>query len=429
MVPAGNQHLAQARRANRAWVRALQSLQRSTSLTSTGAGALALAAVMWGIGRVVAGRPLYILSYGSVGLLLIAWVMSRRKLPLEGNRSDTRPRVREGDSLDVSVRLTAGRPLSTLILEERVAAELGQTVKLPIESLKRGENIEHDYNINCWRRGAYSVGPLVVHYGDPIGLTMREQVVAEPFEVLVHPAIERVSDRPLTRQFEDPPIRPPVSKPWPSGLEFYGMRDFAPGDDLRRIVWRAVARTGRMLVREAEQGITDRITLILDTNQAGYGTQLDYSPAFETGVRAAASLGSRHLAEGYAVTVEVNAGPLTRPMRGSTATLGFLDAMARVQMDRTPLSQVLTRLVGNNQRDAHNVLVTPHLARADAAQLRLLLNKGVSVLVVALNFGDGYEETAHNAAALGCQVVEVRPNVSLAEALLAEVGALSGRRL
>jgi uncharacterized protein (DUF58 family) len=316
-----------------------------------------------------------------------------------------------------------------LILEEHVAAELGQTVKLPIESVKRGQAVDHQYQLACWRRGAYTVGPLVVHYGDPIGLTMREQVVAEPFEVLVHPAVERVSDRPLTRQFEDPPIRPPVSKPWPSGLEFYGMRDFAPGDDLRRIVWRAVARTGRMLVREAEQGITDRITVILDTDGSHYGDRLDYSPAFETGVRAAASLGVRHLAEGYAVTVEVNAGPLTRPLRGGGAQLGFLDAMARVGMDRTPLSAVLMRLVGNAQRDAHNVLITPMLGRQDAAQLKLLLNKGVSVLVVALNFGDGWDETSRNAAALGCQVVEVRPDVSLAEALMAEVGAISGRRL
>jgi uncharacterized protein (DUF58 family) len=70
-------------------------------------------------------------------------------------------------------------------------------------------------------------------------LTQRETVVAEPFELLVHPRVETVSDRPLTRQFEDPPIRPPVSKPFPSGLEFYGMREYVPGDDLRRIVWRA----------------------------------------------------------------------------------------------------------------------------------------------------------------------------------------------
>jgi len=47
-----------------------------------------------------------------------------------------------------------------------------------------------------------------------------------------------------------------VSKPWPSGLEFYAS-EYVPGDDLRGIVWRASARTGKVMVREAEQGITD----------------------------------------------------------------------------------------------------------------------------------------------------------------------------
>ena len=38
-------------------------------------------------------------------------------------------------------------------------------------------------------------------------------------EVIVHPSTENVQDRPLTRQWEDPPIRPPRSKPWPSGFD------------------------------------------------------------------------------------------------------------------------------------------------------------------------------------------------------------------
>ena len=53
------------------------------------------------------------------------------------------------------------------------------------------------------------------------------------------------------------------------------MRDYVPGDDPRRIVWRATARTldpvsgtGRYLVRESEQGITDRVLLLIDTDRA-----------------------------------------------------------------------------------------------------------------------------------------------------------------
>jgi uncharacterized protein (DUF58 family) len=121
-------------------------------------------------------------------------------------------------------------------------------------------------------------------------------MIAEPYELLVHPRVENVSDRPLTRQFEDPPIRPPVSKPWPSGLEFYGMREYAPGDDLRRIVWRAYARTGKLMVREAEQGITDRITIVLSTDRGAHSRDAEgLSESFEAGVRAAASLGVKHL--------------------------------------------------------------------------------------------------------------------------------------
>jgi hypothetical protein len=93
----------------------------------------------------------------------------------------------------------------------------------------------------------------------------------------VHPRVEQVSDRPLSRQFEDPPIRPPVSKPWPSGFEFYGMREYVPGDDLRRIVWRASARTGKVMVREAEQGITDHVTVVLDTEHDVQYSSLDPS--------------------------------------------------------------------------------------------------------------------------------------------------------
>jgi uncharacterized protein (DUF58 family) len=427
VISAEARHLIEARRATRPWARLLRAVQRSTTLTSTGAAALVLALLLWGIGRILAGRALYLLAYGAVGLIGLAWMMSRRALPLRGDRTMLRQRMREGEVVEIGVTLAAQRPLTTLVLEEQLPPGLGQTVKLPIARLRRGENVDHRYQLTCWRRGAYRIGPLVVRYGDPIGLTLREQVVAEPFEILVHPRIERVTDRPLTRQFEDPPIRPPVSKPWPSGLEFYGMRDYAPGDDLRRVVWRAMARTGRLLVREAEQGITDRITIVLDTAQSAWGRDA-YDPGFETAVRAAASLAVRHLGAGYAVTVEACGRTLANALRGSRAQIPMLDALARVERERAALAEVLRRLVGNARRDAHNVLVTARLDRSDAAQLRLLLDHGVSVLVVVVSYEGSFAETAHNAAALGCQVVEVRPGESLAHALALEVGAGSGRR-
>ena len=147
---------------------------------------------------------------------------------------------------------------------------LGQNARIPVASLEPGESVDHAYQLTCWRRGVYQLGPLVARWGDPFGFTEREAVLCEPFEFLVHPSTELVQDRAFTRLWEDPPVRPPMSKPWPSGMEFYGMREYTPGDDIRRVVWRAYARTQQLLVREAEQGITDQINIILDGHRENH---------------------------------------------------------------------------------------------------------------------------------------------------------------
>jgi uncharacterized protein (DUF58 family) len=382
---------------------------------------------LWLVARIVAGKAIYVFAYGLLLVFGLAFFTSP-KLRLTGERAGLFPRATEGDSLEVDLRLRATRRASAFILEERVPDRLGHTVRVPVSRLPAGEEVDHSYSIRCTRRGVYEVGPLVAIAGDPLGLRQRETVIAEPFELLVHPRIELVSDRPLTRQFEDPPMRPPVSKPWPSGLEFYGMREYVPGDDLRRIVWRASARTGKVMVREAEQGITDKITIILDTDRGSHSRDGEgLSESFEAGIRVAASLGVRHLREGYEVKVETNAGPLTRAVRGADRQLLLLDALAKLELSREPLESVIRRLLSNGQRDAHNILITPKLGAHEAARLQLLLKTGVSILVVALLWDEENADTVGIAASLGCQAVGLRPGENLSSALAADIGA--GNRL
>lgn len=404
--------------------RGLESLQRKLGITRSGQVALVGFVILWLMARVVAGTAMYLFAYGLLLLVFTSYLIAPRRLRLAGEREGLFPRAQEGDRLDVEVKLTARRRVSTFVLEERVPERLGTPVRVPVVKLPSGQTVSHRYGLRCTRRGVYEIGPLVAVAGDPLGLARRETVVAKPFELLVHPRIDVVSDRPLTRQFEDPPIRPPVSKPWPSGLEFYGMREYVPGDDLRRIVWRATARTGKIMVREAEQGITDHITLILDTDRGFHSRDGEgLSESFETGIRAAASLGVRHLRDGYELRCETNGGPLVRPLRGAGSQLMLLDALTRLEMGRKPLTDVIMRLVATHRRDAHNILITPRLGPMEAAQLRLLLNTGVSVLVVALLWEEENADTLGTAAALGCQVVGVHPGQDLSTALARDMGA------
>jgi hypothetical protein len=140
-------------------------------------------------------------------------------------------------------------------------------------------------------------------------------------------------------------------------------------------------------------------------------------------VRTAASLAVRHLREGYEMRIEANGGTLLRPVRGPRGQLPALDALTRVDMDREPLWKSILRLVVDPRRDAHNILITPSLTDAEAAQLKLLLRRGVSVLVIALQWDERGEHALKVAAALGCQVASVRPGQDLTSALYNEVGA------
>ena len=399
-----------------------ERVTKLTGLTFSGQIMVVVVVVAWVVAYIAGGVPLYLIAYGGFGVLVGCWLYGRRPLPLEARRSDPRPRVAEGERLAMQIALTAKRRLSTFILEEQVPPMLGQHARAPIASAEAGDTVSNGYTLVCWRRGAYTVGPLVARWSDPFGLTQREMVLQEPFELLVHPSVEPVSDRPLTRLWEDPPIRPPVSKPWPFGMEFYGMREYAPGDDIRRIVWRAFARTGRLLVRESEQGITDKITIVLDCDRT-YHSKGIVSESFEQAVKAAASLGIRHLREGYAVTVEGNATRIAGPLRGGQSQMQLLDALARVDVQRASVTEAIMRLVSDASRDSHIVFITPKLDTEAASRLRLLLDRGVSVLVAALVWDEEATDTLGTAASLGCQVIEIRPNAPLAVAFRRDVGA------
>ena len=413
---------AEAAASSAGWRRFLDGLGRATNLTGSGAILLGVVVMSWVVAFMFGGRPLYLLSYAGLTVLVVSWLIGRRPLPLTGRRADTRPRFSEGETIAMEVELQAQRRLSTFVLEDRVPPLLGTPTSVAVASIESGQEVKQRYELTAWRRGVYQVGPLVARWGDPFGLTQRETVLAEPTEVLVHPSIEPVQDRPLTRLWEDPPIRPPVSKPWPSGLEFYGMREYQPGDDLRMVVWRAFARTGRLLVRESEQGITDKITIMLDSDARHHSPGV-VSESFEMGVKAAASLGVRHLREGYQVTLEGNARRMVSPLRGRSAQMMYLDALARAERERTPIADMITRAIGDPRRDAHVVLITPRLDREAAARLKLLLQRGTSVLVAALIWDEDDTETLGQAASIGCQVVEIRPQAPLAAAFRVEVGA------
>lgn len=395
-----------------AWV------QRRLGTTPTGLVVLALAGAGATAGRVLSSRTMFVLVYGALAVVVVGRLLNRRQLAIDVRRSKIPLRMREGQRVEVELELTAKRRVSTILVEEVLHSNLGGSVRVPIPLLPAGEVCRHEYSFAPRLRGVYKVGPLVASWSDPFGVNQQSTVLAEPIEVLVHPSTELVHDRVVTREWEDPPVRPPSSRPWPTGFEFYGVRDYVDGDDPRRIVWRATARTldadngtGRYLVRESEQGITDRVDLILDTERSRHSPG-DVSVSFEAAVRVCASLGARHLDDGFSVTLDANSGALAKGLRGRRSRIDLLDSLARVERERATLDDAVDRVL-TGRRTVHNVLVTPSIAHDTASRLRLLRERGVSMLVVIVHWDGTDPASVKRAAAIGCNIVEVHPGAPL----------------
>lgn len=406
-------------------------LERRLGITVAGLSVLAAVAVGWLLGRASGSRPLLLLAYGLAMLVILAWVLGRRRIVMQVGRSKVPTRVREGQAVDVELGLSSRRRLSTIVLEESLPEHLGGARRFPLPSLAATEEVHLGYTFTPLRRGRYAVGPLVAEWSDPFGLTQRRVVLDAPVELIVHPSAEQVHDRVISRAWEDPPIRPPLSKPWPTGFEFYGMRDYVSGDDPRRINWRATARsldvesgTGRYLVREAEQGITDRVNLFLDTDLGAHSPG-ETSETFELAVRGAASLAVKHLKDGFALDVHTNGSVLASGIRGRRAELPLLDQLAEVSREKVPFSAALDRLLTSRGGSTHNVILTPRIDRDAAMRLRLILDRGVSVLLALVMWEDTDPVTLQRAGSLGCGVVEITTGAPLEKVFRQAIG---GRR-
>lgn len=407
------------------------TLIRRLGVTINGLVLLALALIGWLIGLKIASRPILLLVYGLLLIVGLAWILGRRKIQVEIGRSKLPSRVREGQVVEVELSLRAKRRLTTVVLEELLPAHLGGAVRFPISALPKGQELTTTYSFVPRKRGRYTVGPLTAEWNDPFGLTRRRVVLDGPVPIIVHPSTQIVHDRIVSRAWEDPPIRPPVFKPWPTGFEFYGLRDYVSGDDPRRIVWRATARTldvasgtGRYLVREAEQGITDRVNVFLDTDKGSHSPG-ETSETFEMAVRAAASLGTQHLKDGFAVSVTCNGSRIASNLRGRRAEVELLDQLAAVERESVTLSSALERLLLERGGRSHNVVITPHLDREAATRLRFILDRGTSVLLALVLWEDTDPVTVHRAGTLGCAVVEMTSGAPLEKVFRR---ALGGRR-
>ncbi len=130
-----------------------------------------------------------------------------------------------------------------------------------------------------------TVGPLQVELTDPFGLARLRLPAAGVSELVVYPPIETLPAVPLSAGND-----PLAGSEHPNALgrggeDFFALRAYVVGDDLRRVHWPATARHDELMVRQDELPWQGRTTVVID-DRAGVHT----AESFERMVSAAASI-------------------------------------------------------------------------------------------------------------------------------------------
>jgi uncharacterized protein (DUF58 family) len=257
--------------------------------------------------------------------------------------------------------------------------------------LRWHERVSWSLELHCPERGYYQLGPARLRSGDGFGLFTSQREERATAGVVVYPRTLSLSDlglpaaRPLGERkghqhiFEDP-------------LRIAGVRDYRPGDPIRRIDWKATARRGGLQSRVYEPSTTRHVIVALNVDTMEH-SWLGYIPELlEASIVVAASVARWAYDARYAVGLLASGSlpgsdrPINiAPGRAPEQLARVLEALGGIgPMTVTSLGAVLERESRRLPLGSTLAVVTALMADPLAAVLRRLHDSGQHVVVLAM---------------------------------------------
>ncbi|UOY02919.1 DUF58 domain-containing protein [Blastococcus sp. PRF04-17] len=326
-----------------------------STLTPRGRFLVAGGGLLLVVGALLGERPLVQLAVFLLALpVLSAAMVARERFRLGARRTVTPARVPRGESADVLLEITNAdtRPGGLWVLTEGLPGDLGRAPQFLVERLPEGATASLHYRVHGHRRGRHVLGPLRLKLVDPFGLVERSAVGADTAPLLVVPRVRGLGpEGPAGGQGGGGEgSRRTIAV---HGEDDVSTREYRHGDDLRKVHWKATARTGELMVRLEERPWRAQATLFLDTrsrahlvaaHRAGAPTGAWTGPggddcpppdSLEWVVEATASIGTALASRGAVLRAVTDAGELVPPSgRGRLSTEDLLDRLAAVGPSR-----------------------------------------------------------------------------------------------
>ena len=331
---------------------------------------------------------LFLLGATILGFVAVHSLVNTRPIDVKITRSFDSDQVFENSnvSIDLIVR-NKGRSVGFLEIYDNLPSEIevNNGSNHTIIRLHKDELVINKYNVNCRLRGQYRLGNPRLRIYNPSFLFFYESDIQSKSSLVVLPQIEQIEGVDLSTDF--PKMYQgalPIRRIGTSG-EFYGIREYFPGDDFKNINWRVFGKTRKLMVNQFEREDISDLMLVLDAREiSGTGTvlrnPLNYS------CRAAASLTSFFLRSRNRVglTIYGETVNVIPPDTGERHLYRILTALAEVKAAGSlGLHTVLGDLRNFTPRSPVMVISTLENDATCTTALREITARGFKLTVIA----------------------------------------------
>ena len=295
--------------------------------TRAGLGLLVVGVVLALAGRLLGIVELYLLAaMAIIALILAALYTATARLDLSISRVATPARLRAGSParIDLAIRNRARRRTPVLSAHDHVQGGRGASVLLA--PLAPGREARIAYRLPTHRRGRLRIGPLDLSLGDPLGLTRSQIRAAGVTDLMVHPRLIDLMPLVAIAGHDPTADQQPIRAIANSGDEFFALRPYVVGDELKRVNWRASARLDDLVVRQEERPKTGRVTVVLDRRAEVYDDE-----GFERAVSATLSSLHSGFNGGDALRFLTTAGPAVSDIRTRSELDGVDEQLALIE--------------------------------------------------------------------------------------------------
>lgn len=164
----------------------------------------------------------------------------------------------------------------------------GRPLRVAVEKVAPGSQVEVSYELEAPRRGVYNEANLRVVSGGVFGAAESSRTVRLEAAMLVYPRVHHLAYFPFAPRSMAAPLE---SFEWSRkgiGQDYYGVREYVRGDSLKHVHWKSSARHGGLIVREYQQEYRPFSGLVVLLAEPRYGD--DDENSLEDGLRCAASI-------------------------------------------------------------------------------------------------------------------------------------------